>query len=357
MEPIVLALAVAAGFAATDDAESPFYADKSEIMSYLDGAGALRPVQSTADWETRRDHVLANMQRVMGPMPDAARKVPLDVQIVEETPFPTYTRKKITFAVEDWDRLPAYLLVPKGLEARVPAVLCLHPTYDDGKDICVGISGKPHRNYAEELAERGYVTLAPDYPGFGEYKAARAELYARGYISATMKGIWNHMRCVDLLQSLPEVDPEQIGCIGHSLGGHNTLFVGAFDPRIKVMVSSCGFTAFPKYYGGDLTGWTHDGYMPTIASAYGKDPARLPFDFTEILGVLAPRYVFVNAPTHDANFEVSGVDDCIKTATPVFGLYGAEDRLIVEHPEAEHDFPDAEREKAYSFIERALAAR
>ena len=45
-----------------------------------------------------------------------------------------------------------------------------------------------------------------------------------------MKGIWNHMRAVDLLQSLDEVDNDRIGCIGHSLGGHNTLYVGALRP-------------------------------------------------------------------------------------------------------------------------------
>ena len=85
-----------------------------------------------------------------------------------------------------------------------------------------------------------------------------------------MKGIWNHTRAVDLLQSLPEVDAERIGCIGHSLGGHNTIFVGVFDTRLKVLVSSCGFNSFFKYYGGDLTGWSHKGYMPRIAEVYEK---------------------------------------------------------------------------------------
>jgi len=217
-----------------------------------------------------------------------------------------------------------------------------------------GLGDKPHRSYASELTERGYVTLAPDYPGFGDYGTARKALYEHGYVSCTMKGIWNHMRAVDLLQSLPMVDPERIGCIGHSLGGHNTLFLGVFDPRIKVMVSSCGFNAFAKYYEGNLTGWTHDGYMPRIALVYGKDPTRMPFDFTEILGALAPRYVFVNAPLHDANFEVSGVEDCIRAAQPVYGLYGVAERLAVVYPDAEHDFPDAEREQAYAFIDGAL---
>ena len=57
-----------------------------------------------------------------------------------------------------------------------------------------------------------------------------------------MKGIWNHMRCVDLLVSRDDVDAEKIGTIGHSLGGHNAIFLGVFDRRVKVVVSSCGWT-------------------------------------------------------------------------------------------------------------------
>ena len=52
---------------------------------------------------------------------------------------------------------------------------------------------------------------------------------------------------MDLLQSRPEVDPEKIGVIGHSLGGHNAMFTAVFDERLKVIVSNCGFTSFPKY--------------------------------------------------------------------------------------------------------------
>jgi len=348
-------IGIAVGLTAMGDGpHAPLYPDKADLLHYLDETGGRQPVKTVSDWEQRRAHVLANMQLVMGPLPEDSARVAPDVQVVDEVDCGFFVRKRLTFAVESWDRLPAYLCVPKGIEGRVPAVLCLHPTYEHGKDVVVGVSGKPNRDYARELAQRGYVTLAPDYPGYGEYKECGQELYQRGYVSCTMKGIWNHMRCVDLLESLPEVDAGRIGCIGHSLGGHNTLFVGVFDPRVTVMVSSCGFNAFAKYYGGDLTGWSHDGYMPRIASVYGKDPAKVPFDFTEILGVLAPRPVFVNAPVNDANFDVSGVRDCIRAAKPVYALYGAEEKLVVAYPEAEHDFPDDMRERAYALIDEAL---
>jgi dienelactone hydrolase len=341
---------IAGGWAAA----APFYEDKEDLLYVLNEAGEKMPVDSPETWSLRRAHLLENMQKVMGPWPGDARRVPLDIQVELEEEFPTHFRRKITFAVEPGDRLPAYLLIPKKINAKAPAMLCLHPTSEHGKAVVLDETHRPNRLYATELAERGYVTLAPDYPGFGEYKDARKWLYANGYASATMKAIFNHSRCVDLLQSLDEVDPERIGAIGHSLGGHNSLYLGVFEPRVKVMVTSCGFNTFRKYYGGNLTGWSHEGYMPRIAERFEKDPSKMPFDFTEVLGALAPRPVFINAPLHDENFEVSGVQDCVRAAAPVYALFGAEDHLVAVYPEAEHDFPNDVREEAYRFLDHHL---
>jgi hypothetical protein len=129
-------------------------------------------------------------------------------------------------------------------------------------------------------------------------------------------------------------------------------FVAAFDQRIKVVVTSCGFNSFFKYYGGDLTGWSHAGYMPRIANIYEKNPAKMSFDFTEVLAALAPRAVFINAPLHDGNFDVTGVYDCIQAARPVYDLLKAGDRLAAAHPDCGHDFPPEVRERAYAFIAR-----
>jgi len=334
------------------DAEpsAPFYADKRNLLVYLDDKGKARPVKGVGDWKRRRAHILANMQQVMGVMPDQGRRVPLDVRVEEEVRLEKFTRKKITFAAEKDDRVPAYLFIPHDLKGKAAGMLCLHQTTKIGKGEPAGIGGLPNLHYAQELAERGYVTLAPDYPNFGDYQT---DVYARGYVSATMKGIWNHARAVDLLQSLPGVDGERIGCIGHSLGGHNSLYVATFDERIQVVVTSCGFNSFAKYYGGDLTGWSHKGYMPRIAEVYGRDPARMPFDFTEVLGAMAPRPVFINAPVRDANF-LTGVDDCVEAARPVYALFKASDKLAIAQPDCEHDFPPEVREAAYRFVDRML---
>lgn len=334
-----------------------------ELLFYCDEAGDRRPVRTIAQWERRRAAVLRNFQRVAGPLPDASRKVPLHVQVISEERSEKFVRRKITFASEQGDRVPAYLLLPlqaasaggdtngKSRDRRRPAVLCLHQTTRIGKGSPAGLGDSKNLHYAAELAARGYVTLAPDYPNFGEHPFAT---YERGYESGTMKAIWDNIRAVDLLQSLEEVDPERIGCIGHSLGGHNTLFTATFEPRIKAVVTNCGFNAFHHYYEGDLTGWTSETYMPKIRTEYGKDPDRVPFDFYEIVAALAPRPCLVIAPLGDANFEVTGVKKVIRAAGEVYALYDARERLHAEHPDCAHDFPPEMREVAYGWFDRWL---
>lgn len=330
----------------------PSYPDHANLLVVRGAGGGEVAVKSPADWEVRRAHILGNVQRVMGPLPGAERRVPLDVRVIEEIDEPAYVRRRISYASEPADRVPAWLLVPKGEAARRrPAALALHQTVAIGKDEPVGLGGRPTLRYGKELAERGYVVLAPDYPNFGEHQV---DPYALGYASASMKAIWDNMRGVDLLQSLAGVDPGRIGAIGHSLGGHNSIYTAAFEPRIGAVVSSCGFNSFPYYYGGNLAGWSHQGYMPRIAEEYGKDPKRMPFDFPELIGALAPRGFFTNSPLRDANFEVEGVRVCIGSAGPVYKLLGAEGRLEARYPDAEHDFPDAQRREAYEFLDRAL---
>jgi len=324
---------------------------KIDLLYYKDTEGNIKKVLAAKDWYVRRSQILDSLQQVMGPLPNASRKVPLDLQIIEESRIENVRCIKISFATENNDRVPAYLLIPVDLKGHVPGILCLHQTVKIGKEEPAGLGGSPNLHYALELAERGYVTLSPDYPNFGEYIF---DPYSNGYLSATMKGIWNNMAAVDLLQSLPEVDREKIGCIGHSLGGHNALFLAVFDLRIKAVVTSCGFTSFFKYYGGDLTGWSHKGYMPRIASIYKKNPAKMPFDFTEIIAALAPRPVFINAPLKDSNFEISGVYDCVNAAKPVYKLLMATGKIVMVNPDSFHDFPPSARESAYSFLDKEL---
>ena len=328
-------------------AGASFYSTRTAAQARPD----LSAIRSRADWRKARAQILANMQLVMGELPKLKRGK-VAVVTLEQEDLPAYTRSKIKYQVEADDWVPAHLLMPKKGRRPWPAMLCLHQTTKIGKDEPAGLGGNPNLQYAKELAERGFVCIVPDYPYLGENNF---DPYQHGYASCTMKGIWNHIRVIDLLQSLPFVSSNRIGAIGHSLGGHNTLFVAAFDQRIRAMVTSCGFTSFRKYYNGDLTGWSGNRYMPRIAERYGKTWARMPFDFPDILVSLAARPLFINAPLHDANFEVSGVKDCVALAAPIYdNIFKAKNSLVAVYPDAGHDFPPEVRQQAYRFLDHRL---
>jgi pimeloyl-ACP methyl ester carboxylesterase len=337
-------------------AKPPAYPDHARLLVVRDASGKERPVETPADWAVRRGHILGHLQEVMGPFPGEDRRADLDWKILSTHKEDGYVRHKIDFQSEPGDRVPAWLLIPdapEGATAPVkrPAMLCLHQTIAIGKDEPAGLGKNPNLKYARELAERGYVTIAPDYPNYGEYQR---DVYAMGYASASMKAIWNNTRAVDLLVSLPEVDPEKIGAIGHSLGGHNAIFTALFEPRIKAVVSSSGFNAFPYYYKGNIAGWSHKGYMPRLRDVYHLDLKEVPFDFPELIAALAPRPFFTNSPLHDDNFEVEGVRACLDAARPVYRLFEAEDDLQSVHPDAEHSFPPDARKAACEFLDRRL---
>lgn len=289
----------------------------------------------------------------MGPLPTPEGRCPLAVEVLSEEDAGSHTRTRIRYCPEPEDHVPAYLLRPKGLEGRAPAMLCLHQTTAIGKGEPAGLGGKESLHYALELVERGYVCLVPDYPSFGDYPFDFTAWRDR-YASGSMKAIWNNVRAVDLLVSLTEVDPDRIGCIGHSLGGHNAIFTAVFEERLRAVVTSCGFTSFRRYYGGDLRGWTSDRYMPRIRDVYGNDPRRVPFDFADLVAAIAPRAFFTSSPVHDDNFDVVGVREAMEEAARAYEALGAGDALAALYPDSAHDFPRESREAAYAWLDARL---
>ena len=300
--------------------------------------------------QRQRSDILRGMEEVMGPLPGKEKRCDLDVQVIEETDCGDYLRQFLTYQSEPGSRVPAYLLVPKGAR-EAPGVLTLHQTHALGHKVVVGLGNSPNDEYGVELAKRGYVCLAPAYPLLANYSP---DLKKLGYASGTMKAVWDNVRGLDLLESLPFVKAGAFAAIGHSLGGHNGLYTAAFDERIKIVVTSCGFDSFRDYMNGDIRGWTSERYMPRLLN-YPKD--KLPFDFTDVLSAIAPRSIFVSAPKGDANFKWDSVQRVTAEVRPVFKKVGAEKNLSVEFPEAGHTFPSAVRQRAYDRIAEVLAVK
>lgn len=352
------------GTAGKADASALPRLPRDQLLVYRGSDGKPAPVKSVADWAKRRAEIVRGMESVMGKLPGDANWCPLDMKIEEEVDGEGYVRRLVTYASEPDSRVPAYLLIPKDVLAgkkRAPAILCLHGTDNVvGHGTVVGLGSRPNRSYALELAQRGYVTLAPNYPLLAKYQP---DLKKLGWESGTLKAVWDNMRGLDLLASLPYVDHSRgFATIGHSLGGHNSVYTAVFDDRLKAVVSSCGLDSYLDYYEGNPKnwdpekGWCQTRYMLKLADYKGK-LADIPFDFHEMVGALAPRHVLIIAPTKDSNFRADSVDRIVAAARPIFQLHGQADRLRVEHPDCGHDFPPEMREAAYKLFDTVLAGK
>jgi acetyl esterase/lipase len=329
------------------------------LLSYVDPAdGRRKPVRTLQDWEIRRGELLDSVQALTGVLPSRSGLPPFDIQYLDSVHETAYTRYTLRFTVAEGEALPALLYVPvsDGASRRHPAMLALHPTGASGKQIV-----DCERPYAKELALRGYVVIAPDYPGFGDLSAY--DFLNSRYASGTLKGLFDHIRCVDLLESMECVDADRIGVIGHSLGGHNALFAAAFDTRLKAVVTSCGWTDFEYYhigeeaskrYGGRLGPWAQDKYMPLLRDVYGLE--SVPFNFHDLIALIAPRAVYSFSPLRDDNFDVEGVRTGIRKAAEVYRFLKAENQLRVCYPDTVHDFPETCRQTAYRWTDSLFSS-
>lgn len=364
--PLVCSSATKSYAAPPGDQQSPAAIRHSDLSVYQADDGTLKPIRTTDDWALRRQQIIAGAEAAMGPMPTFENLPAFDMKLTDDIRIGKVRRLTMTIAVDGVDRLPLDLYLPGSmadtlnpnelLNAETPsklaAIVALHPTGAAGKRIVAGDGEKQGRQYGLELAQRGYVVIAPDYPSFGEYD--KYDFSNDKFISGTMKGIFNHRRCVDFLSALKFVDANRIGVIGHSLGGHNAIFLAAFDERLKVIVSSCGWCPFHDYYGGNIKGWTSDRYMPRLRDVYELNPDKVPFDFYELIAALAPRTFVSVSPIHDANFDVNGVRKAVPAAGSIYTLFKAREELMLLTPDCEHDFPTDMRLQSYNVIDRVL---
>lgn len=289
---------------------------------------------------------IARLEAGMGSLPTVDRQPPPYV-VIDEVSTEQYLRQEIEYHSEpDAPATPAFLLVPhSAAEAPAPAALSLHGTnLDLGHRTTVGLGGRPGRDYGHRLAEYGFVVLAPAYPTMGGYDP---DFLGLGYASGTMKAIVDNIRGIDLLTSLPSVAGDRVAAIGHSLGGHNALFTAGFDERIAALAVSCSFDSFVDYQGGDVTAWLQDRYMPRLL-----DAGSPPFDFDDVLALVADRALFVSAPIGDANFQWWSTARLVSQERTERSA-----ALELLHPNCGHEFPYDLQDRAFRFLAEALANR
>ena len=334
-------------------------AGRSDMAPLLgDPGGAARRIDSVRGWEERRQEIAATIQQILG-TPSNRERPPLEVVELGTENQEGYTRRHLKIRSESDDWIPAYLLVPKQPAAtRVPAMLCLHQTVAQGKDEPCGIRGDPELAFAVELVRRSYVCLAPDVIGFGERIPAGQQPYHDSIAfyrkhpgwAFLGKMIWDIGRLVDYLETLPEVDPQRIGSIGHSHGAYGTLFAAAFEPRVSVAIASCGFTTFRADPNPER--WSHATALLPQLGSYLPNTASIPFDWQHVLGLVAPRPLFIWYATRDAIFsKTDNLDGLLKDVQGVYRLYERPDALAWQAFSGSHQFPKTARQAAYRWLE------
>ncbi len=313
-------------------------------------------------WEERKAELRDTISYYLGE-PTVSAVFP-EILVEKQEEFTNYTRKKISVHVSEKEWIPAYLLIPKGFPFPRPALLALHQTVPQGKEEPVGITGKQSMFYGLELVIRGYVVLSMDEITAGERLAAGETPFSTASFdsenpdwSAMGKMLWDHSRMIDYLETLDIVDRNKIGVIGHSLGGYNALFLGAFDDRIKAVVASSAYTRIETDPGRERwsrsTGFIHFPRLrPFIQSGYEGD---LPWDFQHVLALIAPKPLFQVFGLKDDIFpNTSTVAQIHKVVLPIYQNLEASDDLVTHIFDGPHDFLEEFREQAYDFLDTRL---
>lgn len=315
------------------------------------GTGSAVPAQDLGAWRRRARRRLTT---ALGPLPQS---VPLNVELLDSVDCGPYRRDHIVYDSERWMSVPAYLLVPHERAASGrpgPALLAQHG-HGPGKDEVCGLAGGDEgseaNDYAHQLALRGYVVLAPDLRTFGE----RADweppnIYAcdHTYMYASMLGhqllaldLWDLARAFDLLCAHPLVDRRRVGMVGLSQGGTCTLFLAAWDRRVRAAVVS-GYLS--RWDVCATIGWNMCGSQ--VLTGVARDLGHL-----ELGALVAPRPLLVETGTEDGIFPVEAARSTMAALAQVYAGLGAAECL-------EHDvFEGGHRwhgERAYPFLARWL---
>lgn len=309
---------------------------------FPDGSSA----EELADWRDRRRR---RFDELLGPLPSG---VPLAPETLGSVHCEGYVRHRVVFDSEAAMSVPAYLLVPDDRRAPGPAVLAIHG-HGPGKAHVCGLArtDQPNADYAHQLAQRGYVVLAPDLRNFGErLDDGPSDHYAcdTNLVHAVMAGavpltqnLWDMARALDFLEQQPLVDPARLGVAGLSYGGTAALFLAAFDPRVAVAVVS-----------GYLSSWASSHAIPLNMCGSQVLPGTLGrLEHVDIGALVAPRPMLVESGDQDPIFPIDAARRTVSQLRQVYAALGAEGRLQHDVFAGGHQWHGQE---AYAFLDHWL---
>ena len=299
-------------------------------------------IETLAAWKTRRAELRKLWIGFLGELKTEAPKPTLEV--VEEDRPKGCIRQLVRYETEPGLRVDAYLLRPAKAEGKRPAVACLHSTVNHTIRQPAGVEGRPEKAFGLKLAQRGFVAICPMnflWVGPGNYREKVARFQKRHPGATGMaKMLWDAVRAVDVLASLPGVDANRLGAVGHSLGGKETLYLAAFDERIKATVSSEGGIGIP------FCNWHAPWYLGGAVRKEG-----FPRRHHELLALVAPRpFLLLGGDSADGAHSWP----YIAAALPVYRLYGGTPRVGLFNHRRGHSVPPDAAKRLYEWFEAYL---
>jgi hypothetical protein len=307
-------------------------------------------VKTAADWTRRRAEILADWHGIMGAWPAIIEQPKIEVLATTQREG-GITQRKVRVEIAPGQTGEGYLLLPAN-EGKRPAVFV--PFYDP--ETSVGLAGKPLRDFAWQLARRGFVTLSIGSPGGDARKpvlsagAKCQPLSYLGYISANM---------YQALAALPQVDAARIGIVGHSYGGKWSLFGSCFWDKYACAVWSDPGINFdetrgsinyqePWYLGLDPAHIRKPGLVTADNPRTGAYKVLIEqgHDLQEVEALMAPRPFLVSGGVEDPPKRWTVLNHAIA----VNHLLGAKNRVAMTNRE-KHDPNEESNEQIYRFFE------
>jgi hypothetical protein len=287
-------------------------------------------------WASRarylREHVLATAGLL--PMPERA---PLKPVIFDPVAHTDYTVSKVYF-----ESLPGFFVTgnlyrPAG-DGPFPAILSPHGHWTYGRLENTVLNSGPGR--AIGLARQGFVVFTHDMVGYGDsrqlphtFGGRRENLWG---LSLGGLQLWNGIRALDFLETLPYVRRDRLGVTGESGGGTQTFLLASVDPRVAVAVPVNMISLHMQ--GGCLC-----ENMPGL---------RLDTNNVEIAGTIAPRPMLMVSATGDWTKETLEVE--YPAMRGLYELVGAGPKVQAVRFTADHNYNKDSREAMYAWMARWL---
>ena len=315
---------------------------------------ALKTVGAITAWQQR---LRARFVEALGGFP---KRTPLRPRIVGVVERPRYRVEKVTFESQPGFMVTGALFLPRSDRHPGPwpgvLVPCGHSREGKGSDFyqraCALLAINGMAAFIFDPVDQGERVQLLDEQGHARMWGTKAHTHSGvgsillGTNTATYE-VWDAMRCLDYMESRPDIDRNRLGCMGNSGGGTQTAYLMALDDRIKAASPSCYIT---NLYERILDLGPQDAEQ----NIFGQLAWRM--DHADYLAMRAPTPVLICAATRDF-FHIQGTWDSFRTAKRLFSTLGHPERVdLVEH-DGKHGYARPLREAAVRWMLRWLAGR